>query len=143
MTAKFMGSDIEIARSAKMQPIEQVGAGLGIPADAIYRFGHHKAKLAFDYIRTLDKKPNGKLVLVTAITPTPAGEGKTTTTAGPGAALPHTGNKPLIGLRDPSRRRPRPLGRRTPARGWPRAGRPGFSCRYGAARRRARPWSSS
>ncbi len=102
MTAKFMGSDIEIARSAKMQPIEQIGAGLGIPADAIYRFGHHKAKLAFDYIRTLDKRPNGKLILVTAITPTPAGEGKTTTTVGLGDALRHVGKKSLICLREPS-----------------------------------------
>src|SRR5258708_4357823 len=102
MTAKFMGSDIEIARSAKMQPIEQIGAGLGIPADAIYRFGHHKAKLAFDYIRTLDKRPRGRRILVTAISPSAPCEGKTPTTVGLGDALRHVGKKSLICLREPS-----------------------------------------
>ncbi|MBI3514244.1 MAG: formate--tetrahydrofolate ligase [Proteobacteria bacterium] len=97
-----MASDIEIARSAKMQPIEQIGAGLDIPADAIYRYGPHKAKLSFDFIRTLDRRPSGKLILVTAITPTPAGEGKTTTTVGLGDALRHVGKKSLICLREPS-----------------------------------------
>jgi len=99
---KPMASDIEIARAAKMLPIEQVAAGLDIPADAVYRYGPHKAKLGFDFIRTLEHRPRGKLVLVTAITPTPAGEGKTTTTVGLGDALRHVGRKSMICLREPS-----------------------------------------
>ncbi|HUA55690.1 MAG TPA: formate--tetrahydrofolate ligase [Candidatus Sulfotelmatobacter sp.] len=102
MTTKPMASDIEIARAAKMLPIEQVAAGLDIPADAVYRYGPHKAKLGFDFIRTLEHRPRGKLVLVTAITPTPAGEGKTTTTVGLGDALRHVGKKSMICLREPS-----------------------------------------
>ncbi len=100
--AKTMASDIEIARGAKLLPIEQVAAGLGIPADAVYRYGPHKAKLAFDYIKTLAHRPSGKLILVTAISPTPAGEGKTTTTVGLGDALRHIGKNSLICLREPS-----------------------------------------
>ena len=102
MTAKPMASDIEIARAAKMLPIEQVAASLDIPADAVYRYGPHKAKLAFDFIRSLASRRIGKLVLVTAITPTPAGEGKTTTTVGLGDALRHVGKKSMICLREPS-----------------------------------------
>jgi formate--tetrahydrofolate ligase len=102
MPAKPMGSDIEIARSAKMKPIEEVAASLGIPGEAVYRYGPHKAKLSFDFIRTLENRPRGKLILVTAISPTPAGEGKTTTTVGLGDALRHVGKKSLICLREPS-----------------------------------------
>src|SRR3984885_13648220 len=100
--AKTMASDIEIARAATLQPIEQIAAGLGIPADAIYRYGPHKAKLGFDFIRTLADRPRGKLILVTAISPTPAGEGKTTTTVGLGDALRRIGKRSLICLREPS-----------------------------------------
>src|SRR5262249_9078420 len=96
-------SDIEIAQAARMRPITDVGRDkLGIPADALLNYGPHKAKLSLDYIRTLDSRPNGKLVLVTAITPTPAGEGKTTTTVGLGHALNHIGKKAVICLREPS-----------------------------------------
>jgi formate--tetrahydrofolate ligase len=102
MTAKPMASDIEIARAAKMKPIEAIGAALDIPSDAVYRYGPHKAKLSFDFIRTLESRPRGKLILVTAITPTPAGEGKTTTTVGLADALRHVGKKSMICLREPS-----------------------------------------
>jgi formate--tetrahydrofolate ligase len=95
-------SDIEIARAAKMQPIETIGAKLGIPAASLFRFGHYKAKIALDYIETLKSKPDGKLILVTAITPTPAGEGKTTTTVGLGDGLNRIGKKAAICLREPS-----------------------------------------
>jgi formate--tetrahydrofolate ligase len=96
-------SDIEIAQAARMRPITEVGRDkLGIPADALLNYGPHKAKVSLDYIRTLESKPNGKLILVTAITPTPAGEGKTTTTVGLGDALNHIGKKAVICLREPS-----------------------------------------
>jgi formate--tetrahydrofolate ligase len=97
-----MQSDIEIAQKAKMKPIGEVAAKLGIPADAISPFGHYKAKVSLDYVQSLQKKPNGKLILVTAISPTPAGEGKTTTTVGLGDALNHSGKKAVICLREPS-----------------------------------------
>src|ERR1700733_2110287 len=100
--AKTMASDIEIARAATLQPIEQIAAGRGIPANAIYRYGPHKAKLGFDFIRSLADKPRGKLILVTAISPTPAGEGKTTTTIGLGDALARIGARTMIALREPS-----------------------------------------
>src|SRR2546423_2794435 len=96
-------SDIEIAQAARMRPITDVGRDkLGIPADALLNSGPHKAKVSLDYIRTLEDQPDGKLVLVTAITPTPAGEGKTTTTVGLGDALNHIGKKAVICLREPS-----------------------------------------
>jgi len=96
-------SDIEIAQAARMRPIVDVGRDkLGIPADALLNYGPHKAKVSLDYIQTLEDRPNGKLVLVTAITPTPAGEGKTTTTVGLGDALNHIGKKAVICLREPS-----------------------------------------
>ncbi|HXP74257.1 MAG TPA: formate--tetrahydrofolate ligase [Stellaceae bacterium] len=96
-------SDIEIAQAARMRPIADVGREkLGIPADALLNYGPHKAKVSLDYIRTLEDRPNGKLILVTAITPTPAGEGKTTTTVGLGDALNHIGKKAVICLREPS-----------------------------------------
>src|SRR5215471_1136859 len=96
-------SDIEIAQAARMRPIVDVGREkLGIPADALLNYGPHKAKVSLDYIKTLESRPNGKLILVTAITPTPAGEGKTTTTVGLGDALNHIGKKAVICLREPS-----------------------------------------
>jgi formate--tetrahydrofolate ligase len=96
-------SNIEIAQEAEMRPIAQVAADkLGIPEDAISQYGKYKAKISLDYIRSLDSRPNGKLILVTAITPTPAGEGKTTTTVGLGDALNHIGKKAIICLREPS-----------------------------------------
>ena len=81
-------SNIEIAQEAEMRPIGEIaGEKLGIPADAVEPYGKYKAKLALDYVRALPARPNIKLILVTAITPTPAGEGKTTTTVGLGDAL--------------------------------------------------------
>jgi formate--tetrahydrofolate ligase len=97
-----MKSDIEIAQAARLQPIEQVGARLGIPADQLFRYGPTKAKLAPDFIAGLAGRPEGKLVLVTAMTPTPAGEGKTTTTIGLGDALARIGKRAAICLREPS-----------------------------------------
>ena len=95
-------SDIEIAREATMEPIADIGAKLGIPGDALLQYGPDKAKISFDYINSLRDKPDGKLVLVTAITPTPAGEGKTTMTVGLGDGLNRIGRKAAICLREPS-----------------------------------------
>ncbi len=96
-------SDIEIAREATMKPIAEVGGEkLGIPADALHNYGPHKAKVSMDYIDGLKDRPDGKLILVTAITPTPAGEGKTTTTVGLGDGLNRIGKKTAICLREPS-----------------------------------------
>lgn len=95
-------SDIEIARKAKMKPILDVGAKLDIPEDALLQYGTDKAKLSYDYIKKLNRKPDGKLILVTAITPTPAGEGKTTTTVGLGDGLNAIGKKATICIREPS-----------------------------------------
>ena len=86
-----------------MRPILEVAADkLGIPAEHVLPFGHYKAKISLDYIDSLGDRPDGKLILVTAITPTPAGEGKTTTTVGLGDALNHIGKKALICVREPS-----------------------------------------
>ena len=96
-------TDIEISQAAKMRPIVEVAnERLGINAKDLEPYGHYKAKVSLDYIRTLEGRPNGKLVLVSAITPTPAGEGKTTTTVGLGDALNHIGKKAMICLREPS-----------------------------------------
>ena len=95
-------SDIEIAQKATMKPIGEIAAKLGIPESAVEPFGRTKAKIRLDYIDTLKAKPDGKLILVTAISPTPAGEGKTTTTVGLGDALNHIGKKAVICLREPS-----------------------------------------
>ena len=97
-----MLSDIDIAQKAKMKLIGEIAAKLGIPAEAMEPFGRYKAKISLDYINTLAKKPDGKLILVTAISPTPAGEGKTTTTVGLGDALNRIGKKAIICLREPS-----------------------------------------
>ena len=97
-----MKSDIQIAQEASPQPISQVAQRLGIPESAIEPYGRTKAKIALAYIDTLTDRPQGKLILVTAISPTPAGEGKTTTTVGLGDALCHIGKKAVICLREPS-----------------------------------------
>jgi len=95
-------SDIEIARAATMKPIAEVAAKVGIPADALVPYGTTKAKLSFDYIDSLKDRKDGKLILVTAISPTPAGEGKTTTTVGLGDGLNRIGKKAMMCLREPS-----------------------------------------
>jgi len=97
-----MTSDIEIARAASLKPMAEIAASLGIPDDAIIPFGRSKAKVSGEYIATLQDRPRGKLVLVTAISPTPAGEGKTTTTVGLGDGLSRIGKKVAICLREPS-----------------------------------------
>ncbi|MFE3837352.1 formate--tetrahydrofolate ligase [Pseudogemmobacter sonorensis] len=95
-------SDIEIARAARKKPIQEIGARLGIPPEALLPYGHDKAKLGQDFIRGLEDRPDGRLILVTAINPTPAGEGKTTTTVGLGDALNRIGRKTAICLREAS-----------------------------------------
>jgi formate--tetrahydrofolate ligase len=95
-------TDLEIARAAKLKPIEEIGAKIGLPEKALYRYGENKAKVSLDYIAQLGEKKIGKLILVTAINPTPAGEGKTTTTVGLGDALSFLGEKAAICLREPS-----------------------------------------
>jgi formate--tetrahydrofolate ligase len=98
-----MPSNIEIAQAATMRPIARVALEkLHIDAQHVFAYGHYKAKLSLDYLASLEDRPDGKLVLVTAISPTPAGEGKTTTTIGLGDALAHIGRKALICLREPS-----------------------------------------
>ena len=96
-------SDIEISQAAKMRPIVEVAAEkLDIPPEFVLPYGHYKAKISLDYIASLAGRPDGKLILVTAITPTPAGEGKTTTTVGLGDALNLLGKKAVVCVREPS-----------------------------------------
>jgi formate--tetrahydrofolate ligase len=97
-----MKSDIEIAQAARPKPIGEIAAGLGIPDTALEPYGRTKAKISLDHVESLSGKPDGKLILVTAISPTPAGEGKTTTTVGLGDALNHIGKRAIICLREPS-----------------------------------------
>jgi formate--tetrahydrofolate ligase len=97
-----MLSDIQIAQKATMKRITEVASHLGIADDYLEPYGHYKAKISLDYVDSLKGKPDGKLVLVTAISPTPAGEGKTTTTVGLGDALNRIGKKTVICLREPS-----------------------------------------
>jgi formate--tetrahydrofolate ligase len=98
-----MSSDIEIAQAAKLQRISKVALEkLGIAEEHLEPYGHYKAKVSLPYLETLKSKKDGKLILVTAISPTPAGEGKTTTTVGLGDALNHIGKKAVICLREPS-----------------------------------------
>jgi formate--tetrahydrofolate ligase len=98
-----MSSDIEIAQAAKLQRISRVALDkLGIAEDHLEPYGHYKAKVSLRYLDSLRSKKDGKLILVTAISPTPAGEGKTTTTVGLGDALNHIGKKAVICLREPS-----------------------------------------
>ena len=95
-------SDIEIAQAAKVLPIQEIGAKIGIPTDSLIPYGHDKAKIDAEFIKANGKKKDGKLILVTAVSPTPAGEGKTTTTVGLGDGMNKIGKKTVICLREPS-----------------------------------------
>lgn len=95
-------SDIEIARAARKDTIQNIGAKLGIPTTDLLPYGHDKAKIGQDFIRSVQDRPNGKLILVTAINPTPAGEGKTTTTVGLGDGLNRIGKKAAVCIREAS-----------------------------------------
>lgn len=97
-----MKTDIEIAQEAKLLPIMQIANDLGITEEDLELYGRYKAKLSDDYLKKIERNPNGKLILVTAINPTPAGEGKTTTTVGLGEAFGKLGKKAVIALREPS-----------------------------------------
>ena len=97
-----MPSDIEIARAARLKPITEIAAKVGAPESALHPFGRYIAKLEYDFLRDLGDRPDAKLILVTAVNPTPAGEGKTTTTVGLGDALNRIGKKTIICLREPS-----------------------------------------
>lgn len=97
-----MLTDIEIAQQAKLLPIREVAAKAGIPEEALEYYGKYKAKISEEYIRSMETAPDGKLILLTAINPTPAGEGKTTTSIGLGQALSKMGKKTMIALREPS-----------------------------------------
>ncbi len=97
-----MLSDIEIAQQATMKPIRDIAAGLDIPEEELEYYGKYKAKLSEELFARLANKPDGKLILVTAINPTPAGEGKTTTSVGLGQAMARIGKKAVIALREPS-----------------------------------------
>ncbi len=96
------GSDIEIARAATTESIQDIGEKLGIPEEFLQPYGHTKAKVSYDFIKSLEPRSDGKLVLVTAISPTPAGEGKTTTSVGLGDGLNRIGKNTVICLREPS-----------------------------------------
>ena len=95
-------SDIEIAREAQKRPIMEIGEKIGIGSDDLLPYGHDKAKVSQSFINSVQDRPNGKLILVTAINPTPAGEGKTTTTVGLGDGLNHIGKKAMICIREAS-----------------------------------------
>ena len=95
-------TDIEIAREATKKPIMEIGAKLGIPSEHLLPYGHDKAKVGQAFIKSLDSRPMGKLILVTAINPTPAGEGKTTTTVGLGDGLNRIGKKAIVCIREAS-----------------------------------------
>ena len=95
-------SDIEIAQQAKLLRVSKIAEKLGIPEEHLVPYGHYKAKVSLEYVDSLKSRKDGKLILVTAITPTPAGEGKTTTTVGLGDALNRIGRKAILCLREPS-----------------------------------------
>jgi formate--tetrahydrofolate ligase len=95
-------SDIEIAQAANVLPIQEIGTKIGIPAEALVPYGHDKAKISADFIKSISKKKDGKLILVTAVSPTPAGEGKTTTTVGLGDGMNAIGKNTIMCLREPS-----------------------------------------
>ncbi len=97
-----MKTDIEIAQEAKLKPITEIAAAAGIPGEELELYGRYKAKLSDTYLKRLEEQPDGKLILVTAINPTPAGEGKTTTTVGLGQAFGKLGKNAVIALREPS-----------------------------------------
>ena len=101
-TSSEVKSDLEIARAATMKPIGEIAEKLGVPSEHVLQFGHSKAKINLDYLKSLGDRPDGKLILVTGISPTPAGEGKTTTTVGLGDALNRIGKQTAICLREPS-----------------------------------------
>ena len=119
-----MATDIEIARAARLRPIAEIAAKIGAPESALRPFGRFIAKLEYDFLSGLSNRPDGKLILVTAISPTPAGEGKTTTTVGLGDALNRIGKKTMICLRAPSLGPSRHEGRRN-------GGRPRPNCPHG------------
>ena len=95
-------SDIEIAQAATMKPVNEIGASLGIDVKHLEAYGKYKAKVNLKFLTALPERRGSKLILVTAISPTPAGEGKTTTTVGLGDALRHIGKNAMIALREPS-----------------------------------------
>ncbi|TPJ81277.1 formate--tetrahydrofolate ligase [Mesorhizobium sp. B2-6-2] len=95
-------SDIEIARAAKKKPIQEIGAKIGIPNEHLLPYGHDKAKVSAEFIKSVKDRKDGKLILVTAINPTPAGEGKTTTTVGLGDGLNRIGKKAIVCIREAS-----------------------------------------
>ena len=97
-----MKSDIDIAQAAKLEKITSIAKKLDIPEKSLEPYGHYKAKISLDFIKSLETKEDGKLILVTAISPTPAGEGKTTTSVGLGDALNKIGKKALVTIREPS-----------------------------------------
>src|ERR1700677_1529146 len=97
-----MASDIEIARTVRLKPIGEIAAKIGAPESALRPYGRFIAKLEYEFVQSLANRPDGKLILVTAISPTPAGEGKSTTTIGLGDALNRIGKKTMICLREPS-----------------------------------------
>jgi formate--tetrahydrofolate ligase len=102
MNEEIMPSDIEIAQKAELRRISEIAAELGLNEDSIEHFGRYKAKIDPRLNPHLGERPDGKLILVTAISPSPAGEGKTTTTVGLGDALNHIGKKAIVCLREPS-----------------------------------------
>lgn len=97
-----MKTDIEIAQQAEMEPIVKVAERIGVSADDLELYGKYKAKISDEYLKSIEGNPDGKLILVTAINPTPAGEGKTTTTVGLGEAFGRMNKKAIIALREPS-----------------------------------------
>ena len=97
-----MKTDIEIAQEAVMKPITEIAAKLDLTPDDLELYGKYKAKISEEYLKKIQDRPNGKLILMTAINPTPAGEGKTTTTVGLGEAFGRLGKKAVIALREPS-----------------------------------------
>ena len=97
-----MPTDIQIAQAAKLEPITKIAADIGIPEDSLELYGKYKAKVNRAFLREVESRPSGKLVLVTALTPTPAGEGKTTVSVGLADALRHIGKKSVLALREPS-----------------------------------------
>ncbi len=97
-----MPTDIQIAQAAKLEPITKIAADIGIPEESLELYGKYKAKVNRAFLREVESRPNGKLVLVTALTPTPAGEGKTTVSVGLADALRHIGKKSVLALREPS-----------------------------------------
>ena len=97
-----MKTDIQIAQEAQLWPITEVAKKLDIPEEQLEQYGRYKAKLSDEYLNSIQDRPDGKLILVTAINPTPAGEGKTTTSVGLGEAFGQMGKKAVIALREPS-----------------------------------------